>query len=41
MERPVYKPGTYFIQTWGCQMNEEDSEQMALYLRDLGFTHVA
>lgn len=30
--------GTYFVQTWGCQMNEEDSEQMALYLQDLGFT---
>lgn len=29
--------GTYFVQTWGCQMNEEDSEQMALYLEDLGF----
>lgn len=29
--------GTYFIQTWGCQMNEEDSEQMALYLQDMGF----
>ncbi len=29
--------GTYFVQTWGCQMNEEDSEQMALYLQDLGF----
>ena len=28
--------GTYFIQTWGCQMNEEDSEQMALYMQDLG-----
>jgi len=38
MERPVYRPGTFYIQTWGCQMNEEDSEQMALYLRDLGFT---
>lgn len=30
--------GTYFVQTWGCQMNEEDSEQIALYLQDLGFT---
>jgi tRNA-2-methylthio-N6-dimethylallyladenosine synthase len=28
--------GTYFVQTWGCQMNEEDSEQMALYLQELG-----
>lgn len=28
--------GTYFVQTWGCQMNEEDSEQMALYLQQLG-----
>jgi tRNA-2-methylthio-N6-dimethylallyladenosine synthase len=30
------KRGTYFIQTWGCQMNEEDSEQMGLYLEQLG-----
>ncbi len=29
--------GTYFVQTWGCQMNEEDSEQMELYLREIGF----
>jgi tRNA-2-methylthio-N6-dimethylallyladenosine synthase len=29
--------GTYFVQTWGCQMNEEDSEQIALYLQDIGF----
>lgn len=36
-ERPKARRGTYFIQTWGCQMNEEDSEQMALYLEDLGF----
>jgi tRNA-2-methylthio-N6-dimethylallyladenosine synthase len=28
--------GTYFVQTWGCQMNVEDSEQIALYLRELG-----
>lgn len=36
-QRPTMVPGTYYIQTWGCQMNEEDSEQMALYLRDLGY----
>ncbi|MBX7135641.1 MAG: tRNA (N6-isopentenyl adenosine(37)-C2)-methylthiotransferase MiaB [Fimbriimonadaceae bacterium] len=29
--------GTYFVQTWGCQMNEEDSEQMGLYLQGIGF----
>lgn len=29
--------GTYFVQTWGCQMNEEDSEQMGLYLQEIGF----
>ena len=28
--------GTYFVQTWGCQMNEEDSEQMGLYLQSIG-----
>ncbi len=31
------KKGTYFIQTWGCQMNVEDSEQIALYLEQIGF----
>jgi len=31
------KRGTYFVQTWGCQMNEEDSEQMGLYLEQIGF----
>jgi len=30
--------GTYFVQTWGCQMNEEDSEQMTLGLESLGLT---
>jgi tRNA-2-methylthio-N6-dimethylallyladenosine synthase len=36
-ERPQPRTGTYFVQTWGCQMNEEDSEQMALYLEQIGF----
>ena len=35
--RPRAKRGTYYVQTWGCQMNEEDSEQMALYLEGIGF----
>ena len=35
-ERPKAQLGTYFVQTWGCQMNEEDSEQMALYLEQIG-----
>ncbi|MBX3112128.1 MAG: tRNA (N6-isopentenyl adenosine(37)-C2)-methylthiotransferase MiaB [Fimbriimonadaceae bacterium] len=28
--------GTYFVQTWGCQMNVEDSEQIAAYLEGIG-----
>lgn len=35
--RPGTRRGTYFVQTWGCQMNEEDSEQMALALESIGF----
>jgi tRNA-2-methylthio-N6-dimethylallyladenosine synthase len=31
----------YHIMTWGCQMNEEDSEQMALYLEEMGFHAVS
>ena len=34
--RPQARQGTYFVQTWGCQMNEEDSEQMALALEGIG-----
>ncbi len=36
--RPKVERGTYFVQTWGCQMNEEDSEQMGLYLESIGFS---
>jgi tRNA-2-methylthio-N6-dimethylallyladenosine synthase len=35
--RPEVRRGTYFVQTWGCQMNEEDSEQMGLHLQEIGF----
>lgn len=31
----------YHILTWGCQMNEEDSEQMSLYLEQMGYQEVA
>lgn len=31
------KRGTYYVQTWGCQMNEEDSEQLGLHLQQIGF----
>lgn len=36
-ERPQTVRGTYYVQTWGCQMNEEDSEQISLYLEGIGF----
>ncbi len=29
--------GSYFVQTWGCQMNKEDSEQIELYLEQIGY----
>ncbi len=34
---PQKRRGTYFVQTWGCQMNEEDSEQIELCLDGIGF----
>src|SRR5437868_6350293 len=37
IDRQRTRRGTYFVQTWGCQMNEEDSEQMGLYLQAIGF----
>lgn len=30
--------GTYYIETYGCQMNEHDSEKMASLLEELGLT---
>lgn len=35
-EQAAPQPG-YHILTWGCQMNEEDSEQMGLYLERMGY----
>ena len=40
-QRPASRRGTYYVQTWGCQMNEEDSEQMGLYLQEIGFQPTA
>jgi tRNA-2-methylthio-N6-dimethylallyladenosine synthase len=34
---PKPKRGTYFVQTWGCQMNEDDSSQIGLFLERIGF----
>lgn len=39
-ERPRAQKGTYFVQTWGCQMNEEDSEQLGLALQQIGLKPV-
>ena len=37
---PEAAPKYYHVATWGCQMNEEDSEQISLYLEELGYTAV-
>ncbi len=33
------KQKTYLIQTWGCQMNEHDSEKIAGMLEELGYVY--
>jgi len=35
--RPRATKGTYYVHTWGCQMNEEDSEQIGLSLEGIGY----
>lgn len=40
-ERPKQERGTYYVQTWGCQMNVEDSEQLSLHLQNIGFKPAA
>ena len=32
---------TYFIFTFGCQMNVHDSEQMAVLLKEIGYEQTA
>ena len=36
-----YRGKRYFIKTYGCQMNEHDSENIAALLENLGFTPVS
>ncbi len=35
-----YKNKTYFIKTYGCQMNEHDSENISALLEEIGFTRI-
>ncbi len=35
---PAAKRGGYAVLTWGCQMNEDDSQQMAAMLENQGYT---
>lgn len=35
----IHKNKSYFIETYGCQMNEEDSEKLAGLLKGLGYTN--
>ncbi len=39
--QPRERQAGYHIMTWGCQMNEEDSEQMGLYLEQMGYRPVS
>jgi tRNA-2-methylthio-N6-dimethylallyladenosine synthase len=41
LQKPVARHGSYWIQTWGCQMNVEDSEQLELHMNEIGFTPAA
>lgn len=36
-ENKVIKKKLYYIETWGCQMNEEDSEKLAGMLENMGY----
>ena len=36
----IFKDKTYHLKTYGCQMNEHDSENIKAILEELGFTYV-
>lgn len=37
--KDYFKGKTYNVTTFGCQMNEHDSERISYLLEDLGYTH--
>ncbi|NLZ49041.1 MAG: tRNA (N6-isopentenyl adenosine(37)-C2)-methylthiotransferase MiaB [Clostridiales bacterium] len=37
-EMTTYNKPTYYIETWGCQMNEEDSEKLSGMLKNIGYS---
>ena len=37
--RPIYKGKKYFLRTYGCQMNDPDSEEIKYYLESLGYEY--
>ncbi len=39
MKQSYYKKGKYCIFTYGCQMNEHDSEEIAWMLENIGYEH--
>ena len=40
MHEAVSTRGTFFLETFGCQMNEHDSEKVAGLLMSRGYQHV-
>ena len=38
MDKQEVKDLKYFIETWGCQMNEEDSEKLSGMLKNIGYS---
>ena len=39
-DKTLGKNKTYFLKTYGCQMNEHDSENIKAMLEELGFTYI-
>lgn len=38
MDKQEVKDLKYFIETWGCQMNEEDLEKLSGMLKNIGYS---